>query len=86
MSVPATIAPFVKAPRLRERASFIIDNLPIVRRKHEWKSNGHYTTERVIREFYDAMQTAIRTGQPYHTRLNPPPADPGVAHLARSHS
>jgi hypothetical protein len=26
------------------------------------------------------MERAIRTGQPYQTRLNPPPGDPRVAH------
>ena len=26
------------------------------------------------------MQQAIETGQPYQTRLDPPPADPQVAH------
>jgi hypothetical protein len=29
------------------------------------------------------MAEAIRTGQPYRTRLDPPPADPRVAHPAR---
>jgi hypothetical protein len=28
----------------------------------------------------ELMQRAITTGEPYHTRLDPPPADPRVAH------
>jgi hypothetical protein len=29
---------------------------------------------------YDALAEAQRSGQPYQTLLNPPPADPAVAH------
>ena len=32
--------------------------------------------KRVILEIYDAMAEAIRTGQPYQTRLDPPPGPP----------
>lgn len=41
---------------------------------------GEYRTQRVILEIYDAMAEAMRTGKPYQTRLDPPPADPRVAH------
>ncbi len=41
---------------------------------------GEPFAERVILEIYDAMQQAIETGQPYQTLLDPPPADPRVAH------
>jgi len=34
----------------------------------------------VILEIYDEMVEAICTGKPYQTRLDPPPADPRVAH------
>ena len=44
---------------------------------------GEYRTKRVILEIYDEMQQAIDTGRPYQTRLDPPPADPRVAHPAR---
>jgi hypothetical protein len=33
----------------------------------------------VILKIYDAMAEAARTGEPYGTRLNPPPADKRVA-------
>jgi hypothetical protein len=60
-----------------------MDTFPIVRRKDEEKYNGDYRTKRVILEIYDALQDSIRTGQPYQTRLDPPPADPRVAHPPR---
>ncbi|MBI5444647.1 MAG: N-6 DNA methylase, partial [Deltaproteobacteria bacterium] len=58
---------------------YILDTFPIVRKNDE-KAHGEYRTKRVILEVYDAMAEAIRTGQPYQTRLDPPPADPRVAH------
>jgi hypothetical protein len=54
---------------------------PITRRKEEQR-HGEYRTKRVILEIYDAMAEAQRTGIAYQTRLNPPPADPRVAHPA----
>jgi len=68
-------------PSPRDAVAYIMDTFPIVRRKDEEKYDGDYRTKRVILEIYDAMQDAIRTGKPYQTRLDPPPADPRVAHL-----
>lgn len=65
----------------REEVAYIMETFPIVRRKDE-QTHGEYRTLRVILEIYDAMQTAIDTGQPYATRLSPPPADPSVTHRA----
>jgi hypothetical protein len=67
----------------REEADYIMDTFPIVRR-HDEKEHGEYRTKRVILEIYDAIERAIRTGIPYQTRLDPPPADPRVAHPAKS--
>jgi hypothetical protein len=58
---------------------YILDTFPIVRKNDE-KAHGEYRTKRVILEIYDAMAEASRTGRPYQTRLDPPPADPRVAH------
>ncbi|MBK9968584.1 MAG: hypothetical protein IPP07_28450 [Holophagales bacterium] len=58
---------------------YILDTFPIVRKNDE-KAHGEYRTKRVILEVYDAMAESIRTDQPYQTRLDPPPADPRVAH------
>jgi len=61
---------------------YIMETFPIVKRKDEQKY-GEYRTKRVILEIYDAMAEAICTGTPYQTVLDPPPADPRVAHTPR---
>ena len=58
----------------------VILTFPIVRRKDEQRF-GEYRTKRVILEVYDATARAAATGEPYQTRLDPPPADPRVAHV-----
>jgi hypothetical protein len=70
-------------PTPRDAAAYIMDTFPIVKRKDEEKYDGDYRTKRVILEIYDAMQQAISTGQPYQTRLDPPPADPRCCHPPR---
>jgi hypothetical protein len=69
-------------PTPRDALAYVMDTFPIARRKDEEKFDGDYRTKRVILEIYDAMQESIRTGKPYQTRLDPPPADPRVAHLS----
>lgn len=66
----------------RDAASDVMDAFPIVRRRDEEQS-GEYLTKRVILEIYDEIADAMRTGQPYRTRLDPPPAEPRVAHIAK---
>jgi hypothetical protein len=66
-------------PTPRDAVAYIMDTFPIVRRKDEEKW-GEFRTKRVILEIYDAMQESIRTGHPYQTRLDPPPADPRCYH------
>jgi hypothetical protein len=61
---------------------YIMETFPIVKRKDEQRY-GEYRTKRVILEIYDAMAEAIRTGKPYCTLLDPPPADPRVAYPPR---
>jgi hypothetical protein len=63
----------------RDDVDYIMETFPIVKRKDE-AAHGEYRTKRVILEIYDAMQRAIETGEPYRTLLDPPPADPQVAH------
>jgi hypothetical protein len=63
----------------RAGLSDVIEGFSIVRRRDEG-AYGEYRTKRVILEIYDAMAEAERTGVPYQTRLDPPPADPRVAH------
>lgn len=62
-------------PQPRDAVSYIMDTFPIVRRKDIAK-HGTYRTKDTILKIYDAMQTAIRTGIPYQTPLNPPPGPP----------
>ncbi len=63
----------------RDAVAYIMDTFPIVRRKDEEKW-GDYRTKHVILEIYDAMAESMRTGNPYQTRLDPPPADPRCCH------
>ena len=63
----------------RDAVAYIMDTFPIVRRK-ETDTHGEYRTKRAILEIYDEMQTVLRTGKPYRTRLHPPPADPRCCH------
>jgi hypothetical protein len=68
-----------KFPMRGVSATCITDTFPIVRRKDEAKW-GEYRTKRIILEIYDAMGESIRTAHPCQTLLDPPPADPSVAH------
>ena len=63
----------------RDDVDYIIEAFPIVKRKDQ-AANGDYRTKLQILEIYDAMERAIDTGHPYQTLLDPPPADPRVAH------
>jgi len=63
----------------RDDMDYIMDTFPIVKRKDE-ERYGEYLTKRTILEIYDDMSRAMRTGQLYQTRLDPPPADPRVSH------
>lgn len=66
-----------------DSAAYIMDTFPIVRRKDEEK-HGHYRTKDTILEIYDALAAAMKSGQPYQTRLNPPPADLKCCHPPKS--
>ncbi|MBL8617079.1 MAG: N-6 DNA methylase [Deltaproteobacteria bacterium] len=63
----------------RDGTDYILDTFPIVRKNDE-KAHGEYRTKRLILEAYDAMAVAARSGRPYSTPLDPPPADPRAAH------
>ncbi|NVM22774.1 MAG: N-6 DNA methylase [Desulfobacterales bacterium] len=63
----------------RDDVDYIMDTFPIVKRKDE-ERYGEYRTKSVILEIYDDMLKAMRTGEPYQTRLDLPPADPRIAH------
>lgn len=63
----------------RGELSDVLETFPVVK-KRDIQTHGEYRTKRLILEIYDAMAEAARTGRPYVTRLDPLPADPGVAH------
>ena len=67
-------------PTPRDAVTYILDTFPIVRRRDEEKYDGKFRTKLVILEIYGAMAEAIRSGVPYQTRLDPPPADPRCCH------
>jgi hypothetical protein len=67
----------------RDETAYVMETFPIVKKNDE-KAHGDYRTKRVILEIYDALAEAERTSKTYQTRLNPPPADPRLAHPARS--
>ena len=62
-------------------ADYIMETFPIVKRKGE-AAHGEYRAKRAILKIYDEMAASMRTGEPYRTRLDPPPADPRLAHGA----
>ena len=68
---------------IRVAVSYIPDTFSIVKRKDEATFTGDYRTKRTILEIYDALTDCQRTGTPYATRLDPPPADPRCCHPRR---
>ena len=63
----------------RDEVDYIMDTFPGVARA-DLQEHGEYRTKRVILEVYDDLDRARQVGRPYLTRLNPPPADPAMAH------
>ncbi len=66
----------------RHDVDYIMETFRVWKEKEE-KQYGQYRTKRVILAIYDEMSRAIETGQSYRTRLEPPPADPSVAHPSK---
>jgi hypothetical protein len=65
----------------RDDAAYILDSFWVIRERDQ-QAYGEYRTKRVILEIFDAIQHATAVGIPYQTLLDPPPADPRVAHPA----
>jgi hypothetical protein len=66
----------------RDDVDYVMETFPIVRAR-DVRSHDEYRTKRVILEIYDELAETIGRGVPYETRLDPPPADPSVAHPPR---
>jgi len=74
--------PTRRLPIPRDAVDFSMECVPIVKRKNIQK-HGDYRTKLEILETYDRMQHFIDAGKPCETLLDPPRADPRVAHLPR---
>ena len=72
-------------PTPRDAVTCILDTFPGVRREDE-ERYGEFRTKHTILDISDAMQASIATGEPYRTRLAPPPADPNRCHPPREGS
>jgi hypothetical protein len=62
-----------------EDVDYIMDTFPIVKRKDQTKYGSYRTKEKIL-EIYEKMSAAIDNKKPYETILDPPPADPSIAH------
>ena len=62
----------------RDDVDYILETFPIVKRK-DLAAHGRYRTKETILQFYDALARAMRSSEPYQTRLDPPPTGPRVA-------
>lgn len=62
-------------PTPRHAVEYIMNTFRVLRERDE-AAHGHFKTREGILEIYDAMTEAIRTGQPYQTRLDPLPGPP----------
>jgi hypothetical protein len=65
---------FIIDPHEIHGASYPGESFRVLKEKEESKY-GEFRTKRLCLQFYDAMQQAIATGQPYQTLLDPPPAN-----------
>ena len=66
----------------RDDVDYIMETFPIVKR-NDMKQYGDFRTKLMILDIYDRMQQTMDSGEPYQTLLDPPPADPRVAHPPR---
>ncbi len=66
----------------RNDVDYIMNTFRTMKTRDEQKY-GDYRTKRVILEMYDKMKQAMDAGEPYQTTLQPPPADPSLAHTRR---
>jgi hypothetical protein len=67
-------------PTPLDAINYIMETFPIVKRKDLAKYDGVYRTKETILAMYQEMVTAIQTGTPYKTHLDPPSGDDRVRH------
>lgn len=61
-----------------DEVDHVMESFPLIRRRDE-KSHGSYRTKEAILDLYHRMAAATADA-PYETVLDPPPADPSIAH------
>jgi hypothetical protein len=66
----------------RDEATHALQSFRVINLRDVDKHGRHRTLETIM-GIYDALAEAARTGGPYQTCLDPPPADPRVAHEPR---
>ena len=66
----------------RDDVDYILESFSGIKRR-DIQHYSSYRTKITILNVYDHMQTSIDTGESYQTPLDPPPADPRVAHPQR---
>jgi hypothetical protein len=67
----------------RRAAEHVLDSFAALR-DAEVSAAEEYRTKSLVLECFDAMSRAAEMGTRYQTRLDPPPADPRVAHEAKT--
>jgi hypothetical protein len=72
-------------PTPRHAVEYVLDTFSLVHQADEQRY-GRYRTKEQVLAVYDALAEAARTGRPYQTPLDPPPADPRCCHAARDGS
>jgi hypothetical protein len=63
----------------RDDVQFMLTTFPIIE-QHDLRTYGAYRTRDKILEIYDAIAAAMAARTVYRTVIDPPPADPQVAH------
>jgi hypothetical protein len=63
----------------RDDTAYVLGTFTVLKNGEERRLGRYETAERILAA-YDAMAAAIASGQPFTTRLDPPPADPSLTH------
>lgn len=68
----------------RSDTAYVLDTFTVLKNGEERRLGRYETAERILAA-YDAMSAAIASGQPFTTKLDPPPADPSLTHDDSTH-
>ncbi len=63
----------------RDDTAYVLDTFTVLKNGEQRRLGRYETAERILAA-YDAMSAAIASGQPFTTKLDPPPADPSLTH------